>query len=236
MPCGFEMLLARSLFADVKQYSIKDMTEIKNELQMPSLSELDVSLRGKRLLGRIMGVHGPPSLRGLQIADGYVRLVEKTIIEYESARREMLSFMADGVLDNYFRAQDHFETCLHALHRTIIYLDRLRRLGFCRADGRPFVPRPRDLTVLNDPIRSQVRDFRDSCEHLDKDIINGKIPEDAEVAVHLGWNFAKLADKEICYHEISRWIKQLHQFALLLSRVELVVSSPATDNYKGKDA
>jgi len=211
------------------------MTEIKKKLQMPSLSDLDASLRGKRELGRILGVHGPSTPRGLQIADGYVRLVEKTIIEYESSRREMLSFMAGGVLDSYFRAQDHFETCLQALHRAIIFLDRLRRLGIRRADGTPFVPRPRDLEVLNEGVRSRVRDIRDACEHLDEDIINGRIPEDAEVAIHLGWECAKLADKEICYHEISKWIIQLHQFAVPLSRVELVVSSPATDN-KGKHA
>ena len=211
------------------------MTEITKKLQMPSLSDLETGLRGKRLLGRILGVHGPPTPRGLQIADGYVRLVEKTIIEYESARREMVSFMADGVLDSYFRAQDHFETCLHALHRAIIYLDRLRRLGIRRADGTPFVPRPSDLEVLNERIRTRVRDMRDACEHLDEDIIKGQIPKDAEVAIHLGWECAKLDDKEIFYTEISRWIIQLHQFALPLSIVKLVVSSPGTDNYDGKD-
>jgi hypothetical protein len=211
------------------------MTEIKNELQMPSLSDLDPSLRGKRLLGRIMGVHGPSTPRGLQIADGYVRLVEKTLLEYESARKEMLSFMADGALDSYLRAQDHFETCVQSLHRAIIYLDRLRRMGLRRSDGTHFVPRPSELEVLNQGVIRQVRDIRDACEHLDEDIINGKILEDAEVAVHLGWKCASLADKDICYHDISRWIIQLHHFAVPLSRVELVVSSPSID-HEGKDA
>lgn len=203
---------------------------------MPSLAELEASLRGKRLLGRILGVHGPPSQRGLQIADGYVRLVEKTLIEYESARKEMISFMSDGKLDSYFRAQDHIETCLQSLHRAIIYLDRLRRMGLRRADGVPFVPKPRDLQVLNEGVRSRVRDIRDACEHLDEDIINGRIPKDAEVAIHLGWECAKLADYEICYEEISKWITQLHQFAVPLSRVELVVGNSTTDNNTEKNA
>lgn len=214
----------------------KHMTEINKELRMPSLSDLDTGLRGKRLLGRILGMHRSSTPRGLQIADGYVRLVEKTIIEYESARREMLSFMADGVATSYFRAQDHFETSLQALNRAIIYLNRLRGLGICRADGTPFVPKLHDLEVLNKGISSRVKKMRNACEHLDGDIIKAKIPEDAEVAVHLGWESAKLADKEIYYHEISRWIIQLHQFALPLSRVELVVSSPGTDNSKEKGA
>lgn len=200
-----------------------------NELQMPSLSGLDTNLRAKRLLRRIIGIHGPPTARGLQIADGFVRLVEKTIIEYESARRELISFMADGVTANYFRAQDHFETCLQSLHRAILYLDRLRRLGFQRVDGTPFVPRPHDLEVLNESTSSRVRQIRDACEHLDKDIIGGRIPEDAEVSIHLGWQRAKLADIEICYEEISAWISQLYYFAVLLSKIELIVSSPRAD-------
>jgi hypothetical protein len=211
------------------------MTEIKNELRMPSLSDLESSLRGKRLLGRIMGVQSPSTPRGLQIADGYVRLVEKTILAYESARKEMLSFMADGALDSYCRAQDHFETCVQSLHRAIIYLGRLRRMGLHQSDGTPFVPRPSELEVLNQGVIKQVRDVRDACEHLDADIINGKIPEDAEVAVHLSWKCASLAGKDIDYQDISRWIIQLHHFAVPLSRVELVVSSPAID-HKGKDA
>lgn len=211
------------------------MTDTKNELQMPNLSDLDSSLRGKRLLGRIMGVHGPATPCGLQIADGYVRLVEKTIFEYESARKEMQSFMANGVLEHYLRAQDHFETCVQSLHRTIIYLDRLRRMGLRQSNGTPFVPRPSELEVLNQGVIKQVREIRDACEHLDEDIINGKISEDAEVEIHLGWQCATLAEMELRYADISRWITQPHHFAELLSRVEIVVGSPSIDN-KGKDA
>lgn len=208
-----------------------DSPQLENKqetLSMPSLSDLDTSLRGKRLIGRIMGIHGPPTLRGLQIADGYVRLVEKTVLEYEAARREFISFLREKLSDNHFRAQDHFETCIQSLHRAILYLDRLRRLGFRRPDGTAFVPRPHDLEVLTDAVRSQVRRFRDASEHLDDDIIDGRIPEEADVAIHLGWHYAKLADIEIRYQELSKWILQLHHFAVLLSKVELVVTNPVT--------
>jgi hypothetical protein len=211
------------------------MREIEKKLEMPSLSGLDASLRGKRELGRILGAHGSSTSRGLQIADGYVRLVEKTIIEYESARREMVSFMAGGVLGKYFRAQDHFETCLQALYRAIIYLDRIRRLDIRHKDGTPFEPRPPDLEVLSEGVRSRLEEIRDACVDLDEDIINERIPEDAEVAICLGWDCARLADKEICYDEISKWIIQLYQIAVPLSRVEVVVNNTGGGN-KGKHA
>jgi hypothetical protein len=195
-------------------------------LDMPDLEGLDKSLRSKRTLGNMLGIHGPPTLRGKQIADGYVRLVEKTVLEYDSARDKLVAFLQDGTLDDYSRAQDHFESCVHSLHRAILYLERLRRLGFRQADGSPFVPRPRDLEVLSDNVRARVRQLRDASEHLDADIIDGRIPPNAEVAIHLGWNQAQLAGMSVQYTEIAKWIRQLHHFAVLLSRVQIVVTNP----------
>src|SRR5437870_3485166 len=97
------------------------------DAKMPSLAHLETPLRSKRELGHILGVHGPPTPRGKQIADGYVRLVEKTILEYEEAREKLIAFLKDGTLDHYFRAQDHFESSTQSFHRAILYLDQLRR-------------------------------------------------------------------------------------------------------------
>jgi len=94
--------------------------EILKKLKMPALDGLDLSLRSRRFLGNLLGVHGPPTPRGRQIADGYVRLVEKTALEYEKARSKFAAYLRDGILDDYFRAQDHFESCIHSLHRSIL--------------------------------------------------------------------------------------------------------------------
>jgi len=194
---------------------------------MPTLQQLETSLRGKRMLGNILGVHGPPTPRGKQIADGYVRLVEKTILEYQASRERLVLFMdGDGDFDNYCRAQDHLESTVQSLHRAILYLERLRRQGFLQADGSPFVPRPRDLEVLRDDVKARVRDLRDACEHLDKDIVDGKVSADADVAVHVGREGVDLAGTKITYAEMSRWIEQIHHFALLLSCVQIVVGEP----------
>lgn len=93
-----------------------ETNESISKLNMPSLESLELSLRSKRQLGNILAVHGPPTTRGKQIADGYVRLVEKAILEYESSRQNLTTFLKDGFADDYFRAQDHFETCINSLH------------------------------------------------------------------------------------------------------------------------
>ena len=193
------------------------------ERSMPSLEHLEQSLRSKRDLGKLIGVHARPSGRGRQIADGYVRLVEKTLLEYQESRVKLAAFLAEGTADHEHRAQDHFESCVQSLHRAIQYLERLRRLGYKRGDGTPFIPRPRELEVLRDSVKVQVRDMRDAVEHLDSDILKERLPESAKVGIHLGWDKASLGSRQLYYADVARWIEQLHEFAALLSRVHLVV-------------
>ncbi|MBP1149847.1 hypothetical protein JOD69_001684 [Methylocaldum sp. RMAD-M] len=190
---------------------------------MPSLAHLEGSLRAKRDLGKFLGVHVQPSGRARQIADGYVRLVEKAILEYEASRDQLLRFLADGTADCEYRAQDHFESCVQSLHRAIEYLERLRGFGYRREDGQPLVPKPRDLEVLRKHVRAKVRGMRDAAEHLDCDILDGRYPMNAQVGIHLGWDTATLGSHSISYVEVTRWLTQLHEYAGLLSRVHVVV-------------
>lgn len=192
---------------------------------MPSLDHLEISLRSKRDLGKLLGVHAQPSGRAGQIADGYVRLVEKAILEYKEARRNLILFLADGTADHLHRAQDHFESFIQALHRALIYFDRLRKFGYKRQDGTPFIPRPRELEVLRETVRTPVRAMRDALEHLDNDILDGTLPEESQVGPHLGWDIATLGAHKLRYADTTRWIEQLHEFAALLSRVHLQVRS-----------
>jgi len=190
---------------------------------MPTLNHLEASLRSKRDFGKLLGVHKQPSGRARQIADGFVRLVEKSILEYEHARSKQIAFLTDGTADHWHRAQDHFESCILALHRALLYLNRLRKFGYKRQDGKPFIPRHYDLEVLRDTVTTPVRAMRDALEHLDSDILDGTLPENSPVAIHLGWEVATLATHTLKYSDVVRWIEQLHEFAALLSRVHLQV-------------
>lgn len=148
--------------------------------------------------------------------------MEKAVLEYQEARTKHITFVADGLADEMYRAQDHFESCIHSLHRAILYIERLRNMGYRRADGEPFIPRPRDLEVLRDYVKARVREMRDAAEHLDNDILDGKLLEGATVGTHLGWDKASLGELQLGFADVARWIEQLHEFAALLSRVHLV--------------
>lgn len=199
------------------------------EASMPAVG-LETSLRSKRLLGNLLGVHGPHTPSGKQIADGFVRLVEKAILEYQASRERLLAFQEKGEVDDQFRAQDHIETSLQSTHRAITYLDRLRNMGFRQVDGSAFIPRPRDLEILRENVKTKVRELRDFAEHLDQDIVAGKLLVEAEVGIHLGWEKASLNGAEIVYTDFTRWLTQLHYFADLLSQVNITVgTAPSTE-------
>lgn len=195
---------------------------------MPPLG-LELSLRSKRSLGRLLGVHGWSTPRARQVADGFVRLVEKAVLEYEASRERFIEFLGEGAADDLFRAQDHFESCIQSLHRAIAYLDRLRKLDIRQTDGQAFVPRPRDLEVLRDEAKGKVRRFRDFAEHLDQDVIKGTLSEDAEVSIHLGWEVATLNGAHIEYASLGRWIRQVYGLALHLSVVHLVIGQASSE-------
>jgi hypothetical protein len=201
-----------------------------SELRLPDLTDLPLRLRNDRMLGNMLGIHGPPTPRGKQLADGYVRLVERTLIEYEAGRAAMNRFLAaERGPEHYYAAQDHFENCVRCLHRAIEFLERLRRAGLKDGSGSPFIPRPRDLEVISAQVRDQVRELRDALEHLDDDILAGRIDESARTDIHAGWTAVQLGDHRLVYEDIASWIRQLYHFASMLSRFEIQVGTqPAT--------
>ena len=204
---------------------------------MPAL-RLDGTLRAKRMLGNVLGVHGPPNVRGKLIADGFVRLVDKTVLEYQATRMSLVTFFPHGYLSDYHRAQDHFESCIQSLHRAIAYLDRLRGLGYKREHGHPLVPRPREFEALRDPVKAQVRKLRGYLEHLDEDIIQGRYAIAAgEVGPQLGYDSAALSDASLKFADMARWIEQLFGIAGELSYVVATVHpAPAAPAPDGADA
>lgn len=196
---------------------------------MPAL-RVEPALRAKRRLGKILGVHGPHDPEGQLIVDGLVRLVDKAALEYMAARNELLEFAVAGYLDRYHRAQDHFESFVQCLHRAMIYLDRLRARGYRTVDGGPLVSRPRDLEALGPVATKTVRQFRDSLEHLDKDILSGQIPPQDDVGPRLDTHQASIGGFVLSYEDSARWCEQIHAVAAPLSIVHISVGpAPEAD-------
>lgn len=202
------------------------------EAGMPPLP-VSGTLRSKRQLGHFLGVAAPAQPKGRQIVDGLVRLSDKSVCEYQACREALLTFLRGGNPDHLHRAQDHFESCVQALHRAMNYLERLRALGYRTEDGQPLVARPRDLEVLRDGVRGQVRVFRDLLEHLEDDIAADRIPNESPAQLHLGWEQATLEGAVLSYQDIVRWCTAVHELVTPLAQVTLNVGSVAAPGASG---
>ena len=192
---------------------------------MPTLDHLETSLRGGRLVsglvGSLTGAPFPADARTSQIADGFVRLVERAILDYRDSQVRLFTHLrGDHNLDDWHRAQDHMESCIESLHRSIVYLSRLRS-GLRNQDGSEVIPSNRELEVMRGTSRDRVRDFRGACEHLDEEIIEGRILASADVSLHFSTRGISLAGIFIQYEEIARWLSQLHGVAASFSRAEI---------------
>ena len=89
--------------------------------------------------------------------------------------------------------------------------------------------------MLRDEPKGKIRRFRDFAEHLDQDVIAGTLPAEMEVSIHLSETVAMLNTAQIEYADLARWIRQLHDFALRLSLVHLVIDEAHFQTKEGND-
>jgi hypothetical protein len=135
---------------------------------MPDLSDLyKTSILNVMLDSLAGGDRGPANYpeRGCWI--NLVRLTDKSLIEYESARSHLDDWIERknaGVFSALFRAIDHFENAVVSIHRAIRMSDALRNTGI----GKPG-PTPTSRQ------REQLRILRNHIEHADEKLIERKI-------------------------------------------------------------
>jgi hypothetical protein len=221
------MQVADEIKLQYLQSQLDNVGQVRDVLiyHLPPL-ELATELRSKWELGHLLGLHRMPSKRVRQIVAGYIRLVDKAIREYSAARRLLLEFLEAGNVDDYHHAQDHFENCIITVHRAIGFLEILRRRNLKDGFGKALVPRARELEILRENAKAQIRQFRDATQHIVEDIASEAIAENIDPDVSLTEESMVLANEQIFYADLERWIRQLHPLAYRLSAVQLTASNP----------
>jgi hypothetical protein len=147
----------------------------------------------------------------------YVRLVDKGVREYESARRSLEEFVETGSehLTPYFRAADHLENALNSVRRAIRYARRIRR------DRESLQVEKSELPTQDDEDR--IAGFRDAAEHADNQVATGTLGEGDAVILTLHELTFSIGNIEASYEWLARLLTKLH---VLSSRVAGVVTRP----------
>jgi len=192
----------------------KASTDIARQNFMPDLSHLDTKNSLNAILNRMFGGGGISGHTGQGLLTSYVRVMDKTILEYEAARAALTDWIItpNTTMTPLFRAIDHLETCVDSLHRVSRYAERLRRLESAPAIDRLKLPHASE--------RDQIRQARDAIQHADRAILQEQRGEAAGHSVALlpmdrGF---EVGGHEIRYADLARWIEKYHALVRELIR------------------
>ena len=181
----------------------------------PVVPELHGDVHDKSVLDmmlRLLIPTGPPpgivtTTPGKPLFTNLVRLTDKAVHEYEAARVQGLDFAANQesntpTLSPYYRAIDHFENCINALHRALLFAEGIRK----QRDV-PEIDRTAWRALQH--AQDRINGVRDAVEHNDERLRKGD-PEGLAFLV-LGDDALQVADKIITYPELAQWIHQTYR-------------------------
>jgi hypothetical protein len=101
----------------------------------------------------------------------------------------------------------------------------LKRGNLKDGDDRALVPKPKELEILRENAQTKIRQFRDATQHIADDIAGSRIAENIDPDVCMTEESMVIANQEIFYSDLARWISQLHPLAYRLSVVQLTASN-----------
>lgn len=169
---------------------------------MPSLQHLDSKNILNVMLNGLFGQRGVPGHPGRTLANYLARLLDKTILTYESARGEMATYVErrdESVFSPFYRAHDELETTIDSLWRVACFTERLRRYKLAPVIEASRLPSQSD--------QRRLREMRHAIQHADDRIFVGP--------AHAAWlalcdDGIELATQRISYRELATWIELYH--------------------------
>ena len=184
-------------------------SDIARQNLMPDLSHLDSKNSLNAILNMLFGARGIPGHPGQGLLTSYVRVMDKTILEYEAARSALTEWLTtpNNVMSPLFRTIDHLETCVDSLNRVSEFAERLRRLEGAPPIDRQKLPRQRE--------RDEIGQARDAIQHADKDLVDHRTGESTGRSMALlpmDGGF-EVGGHEIEWRDLARWIEQYHDLA-----------------------
>jgi hypothetical protein len=182
--------------------------------EMPSLSNLSSTLTIDYLLNYTFGnaglqIVGPGGYQFLNL----IRLVDKTLLEYEQAREYLQRYVdSHNKTSLFMRCVDHMENCVDSLNRVFLHLDGLRT-SLHREQSHTSEPLPQinreDLPSTTN--RKRINDIRDAIQHMDDRISKGRAGKDiAPIGLNVKSDSIELDNEEIYFVELAQWIEQVY--------------------------
>lgn len=178
-------------------------------MTLPDLSHLNEKVSLPHILNVFFRGAGAEDQTTRVLITSYIRLVDKTVLEYALARDHLAEYYASprNTISPLMRASGHMENCLNALIRAVRFAERIRR-----SKTGPTVDRVAAVRLTK--AGRELVDIRNSVEHMEKMLIDGKLEEGAAVAIVIHDGQIELAGHTARFDDLARWVEALHALAV----------------------
>ncbi|TSA44403.1 hypothetical protein D4R51_03870 [bacterium] len=184
---------------------------LPKKCKMPDLISLaKMKVLGSYLLSSLTGADDKLDFRFIQYRRVFVRLADKAIYEYQIAREAVIEQINDKDGGIYLaKIINHLENCINSVRRLLYLFDRIK------SDRKnPFII-DRSLRRLIESKSSQIVDMRDIIEHIDTEILGGKIKNDQTIALDISDNASEImiGGFNLSLTDLSSLITHFHSIA-----------------------
>jgi hypothetical protein len=205
-------------------------------LELPELMEFSSGFPA-HWMNIIFTRNRPDTYQVHTIITTYVRLVEAAMAEYRQARLFVHAFWnhhGSLQIGAHNMAGAYFEACLTNMHRAVRCLIKIRSRRDVPEDLKRLIPEKPRFT--EDRIASRIRDVRDAVQHLEDQVLDGTVPEKTPFMIQAVGSETPILEEpgqslktidrlqigsfEIMFSELCSWLKEMGQYAELISRYE----------------
>lgn len=187
-------------------------------LKVPNLSGL--KLNSPALMPMLIVGEKPRDHIFVALVVNLVRIVDIGLTDYLNMRKCLLKYWyrknsSSVPLGFLLLAAGHFEACISNLKRAIVHLKKIR--GFSTVPRTTNDLLRKKYGVLSGKVEGRVTKMRDSIQHLEKRIREGKIRKgEAIYPSSSDKDGMKLGSHKIKFDELAQWIQELHTLCAAL--------------------
>lgn len=182
---------------------------MRKRFDVPDLSDLR-GLSPMFAFRRFFQGAGPTQHKAYSLTMNYIRLVDTAIREYENGRRSLSDYeeARDAGLDLMLKVSSHFEVCIDALKRSLNHLEKIKAAKHVPQPMKDLLPR--GLEVATGASVNQITSMRNGIQHLERDILKGKIVKGQSLCLVPEEDGLTLGDQSIHFRDLAKWLRELH--------------------------
>jgi len=196
---------------------------LPRECKIPDLSHLtEKKATSSYILTGLIGSDNNLDPKFVLFRKLFVRLADKAIYEYSMAREAVIDQIKDKDGGIYIvPIINHLENCINSLRRLFHLFDHLKKAKYSP------IFFDRTLRKLLDSKNEAIQGIRNSIEHIDNLIINGKISEGQTIALDISEDSSKLVigSKKISTNDLANLISHFYHIARELA----IYNAPGVD-------